>query len=362
MKKAVTLILLFLSAFLLTAVTEAQAASASITDLRWTTRTDASPHFVRIVMDLTGSVHAEAAIDDSGKNLEIVLKNTSMDDDIDSSYSMNKDIVKNVKVSEHGSDVYLDAALTKSHTMNDIKIFGLKPDSSAGKPHRLVIDIPESATSGSSSSSSSTSDGFKISDEAKKALKGKIICIDAGHGGTDVGAIGHLSSGDVYEKNVTLSIAKPLRDLLTEAGAKVLMTRSTDVDVAGPYSDAVTELQARCDVANNGNADAFVSIHIDSFTNSSVDGTTAYYYPKSDKDLLLAQMMHQANLKNLYIPDRGVRSNNFYVNVHTTMPSVLMEMGFITNDHRLKMLTSNWAPVSIARSLFDGLVSYFERV
>ena len=203
---------------------------------------------------------------------------------------------------------------------------------------------------------------YDVSDKAKNVLKGKIICLDPGHGGTDTGAIGHLDKKDIYEKDITLSIALPLRDLLTSAGAKVVMTRSTDKDVYGPWADATTELQARCDVANEAHADAFVSIHIDSFANSSIDGITAYYNGKSANDLLLAQMMHQAPINSLSIPDRGVRSNDFYVNVHTAMPSVLMEVGFITNNHRVQMLTSSWAPKSMAQSLFDGLVSYFSAI
>ena len=73
-------------------------------------------------------------------------------------------------------------------------------------------------------------------------------------------------------------------------------------------------------------------------------------------------MMHQATMNSLSIPDRGVKSNYFYVNVYTTMPSVLMEMGFITNDHRVKMLTSSWGPRGIAQSLFNGLVNYFAAI
>lgn len=73
-------------------------------------------------------------------------------------------------------------------------------------------------------------------------------------------------------------------------------------------------------------------------------------------------MMHQATINSLSIPDRGVRSNDFYVNVHTAMPSVLMEVGFITNNHRVQMLTSSWAPKSMAQSLFDGLISYFSAI
>ena len=150
--------------------------------------------------------------------------------------------------------------------------------------------------------------------------------------------------------------------MLTSAGAKVVMTRTTDKDVYGPWADDDPELQARCDVGNKANADVFVSIHIDSFSNGSVDGTTAYYYPKTAKDLMLAQMLHQSTMNLLSIPDRGVRSGHLYVNVNTKMPSVLMEMGYISNPHRVQMLTSNWGPKSIAKSLFKGLVDYFAAI
>lgn len=379
------LILLLLSFFLPQA---AAAKQATITDLRWTSRNDGDPPFVRIAMDLTKAVHAEAAIDEEGKNFEVILKNTDMGN-AKSQYDMDNRAIDFATISEKDGDTYLDVALTKAQTMDNIRVFALRPDAKLQKPHRLVVDIPiigakktytkpaaatsaattkKTTTKTTSKTSTATSDKapaaqkVTVSADAKRVLKGKIICIDPGHGGTDVGAIGRLGGKEIYEKNITLSIALPLRDMLTSAGAKVVMTRSTDKDVYGPWADADPELQARCDVANEAHADAFISIHIDSFSNGSVDGTTAYYNAKSSKDLLLAQMMHQATMSGLAIPDRGVKSNDFYVNVNTTMPSVLMEMGFITNPHRLQMLTSTWGPKTIAKSLFNGLVNYFSAI
>ena len=379
------LILLLLSFFLPQA---AAAKQATITDLRWTSRNDGDPPFVRIAMDLTKAVHAEAAIDEEGKNFEVILKNTDMGN-AKSQYDMDNRAIDFATISEKDGDTYLDVALTKAQTMDNIRVFALRPDAKLQKPHRLVVDIPiigakktytkpaaatpaattkKTTTKTTSKTSTAASDKapatqkVTVSADAKRVLKGKIICIDPGHGGTDVGAIGRLGGKEIYEKNITLSIALPLRDMLTSAGAKVVMTRSTDKDVYGPWADADPELQARCDVANEAHADAFISIHIDSFSNGSVDGTTAYYNAKSSKDLLLAQMMHQATMSGLAIPDRGVKSNDFYVNVNTTMPSVLMEMGFITTPHRLQMLTSTWGPKTIAKSLFNGLVNYFSAI
>nr|WP_302684396.1 N-acetylmuramoyl-L-alanine amidase [uncultured Dialister sp.] len=371
-KKLIRLFLILAAILMLPSASGALAKDAQVTALRWTSRNDGNPPFVRIAMDLSKAVHAEAAIDDAGKNFEVVLKKTSMGS-VASQYDMDPRAIDFATLSEKDGDTYLDVALSKPQKIDDIRIFALRPDAKMKKPHRLVVDIPvigakqtytkkASSAASSSPASSYKKQSYNVSSDAKSVLKGKIICIDPGHGGTDVGAIGHIGGKDVYEKNITLSIALPLRDMLTSAGAKVVMTRDTDKDVYGPWADADPELQARCDIANEAHADAFVSIHIDSFSNSSVDGTTAYYNAKSSKDLLLAQMMHQATMNSLSIPDRGVKSNDFYVNVYTTMPSVLMEMGFITNDHRVKMLTSSWGPRGIAQSLFNGLVNYFAAI
>lgn len=371
-KKLIRLFLILAAILMLPSASGALAKDAQVTALRWTSRNDGNPPFVRIAMDLSKAVHAEAAIDDAGKNFEVVLKKTSMGS-VASQYDMDPRAIDFATLSEKDGDTYLDVALSKPQKIDDIRVFALRPDAKMKKPHRLVVDIPvigakqtytkkASSAASSSPASSYKKQSYNVSSDAKSVLKGKIICIDPGHGGTDVGAIGHIGGKDVYEKNITLSIALPLRDMLTSAGAKVVMTRDTDKDVYGPWADADPELQARCDIANEAHADAFVSIHTDSFSNSSVDGTTAYYNAKSSKDLLLAQMMHQATMNSLSIPDRGVKSNDFYVNVYTTMPSVLMEMGFITNDHRVKMLTSSWGPRGIAQSLFNGLVNYFAAI
>ena len=354
---------------------DAYAKGTTIDAFRYKTRNDASVPFVRLAMDLSSHINAEAAIDDDGNKLALVLKNTELSNGINKSYTINRSIVPSVTFRQKGKDVIMSADLASPHKIgnDDIKIFGLKADPSIDKPDRLVIDIPSAGTRTTTGSNGNTgivysSDStitqapadFTISAAAKKALKGKVITLDAGHGGTDVGAIGHLNGKEYYEKNITLSIVKPLAELLHQAGAKVILTRNSDVNVNKPYSDSVSELQARCDIANNAHSDIFVCIHIDFFKNGSVDGTTAYYYPKTSKDMLLARMIHQANMNDLSMPDRGIVSNHFYVNLHTNMPSVLVELGYISNPHRLQMLTSSWGPKVIARSVFNGIVSYFQ--
>ncbi|MBF1688358.1 MAG: N-acetylmuramoyl-L-alanine amidase, partial [Selenomonas sp.] len=128
--------------------------------------------------------------------------------------------------------------------------------------------------------------GHDISDII--GLKGKKIAIDPGHGGSDSGAIGPTG---VMEKNVTMRVSRELKRLLEAEGATVVLTRTTDTEVSdkGANATAVEELEARCEIANRANADIFLSIHADAFTNREVKGTTAYYYAKaSEKSKRLA--------------------------------------------------------------------------
>lgn len=353
---------LFLAALLALLLSGANAYAADVTALRTAARTDGNPPFVRVVLDLSSSVKAVASLDKSGDTLTVVLKDSAPANGTAKKYAVNKQNVKNVTLKADGDDAKLTVDLKDGMAMSDISVFALKANGTL--PQRLVVDIPSvsSGKSGGSSSGVKGSASGTASASDKQILKGKVICIDAGHGGSDVGAIGTLKGKSVYEKDITLSIATPLRDMLRSAGAKVVMTRSTDKDVARAYAGDAEELQARCDIANKAKADIFLSIHIDSFSNSSVDGTTAYYYPKTGRDLLLARALHQSMMTNMAIPDRGVRSNDLYVNVHTKMPACLMEMGFISNTHRLSMLTSSWGPKRIAESMYQGIIDYFKQI
>lgn len=141
MKYFKLILLVFSLLWLPLAANEAWAKDAEITDLRWTARNDGDPPFVRIVTDLTKAVQAEAAIDKSGKNFEVILKNTQKSFS-GSQYDMDPRAIDFTTVSEKDGDTYIDVALTKPQKIDDIHVFALRPDAKLGKPHRLVIDIP----------------------------------------------------------------------------------------------------------------------------------------------------------------------------------------------------------------------------
>ncbi|MBR1397974.1 MAG: N-acetylmuramoyl-L-alanine amidase [Selenomonadaceae bacterium] len=189
-------------------------------------------------------------------------------------------------------------------------------------------------------------------------IAGKKIVIDAGHGGNDAGAIG--PSG-VMEKTVTLRVALELKQLLEADGATVIMTRETDTEVAerGRHATDVEELKARCDVANNAEADMFISIHADSFTNPAARGSTGYYFGKgTDDSRRLADCIRKALCESLNTPSRGTQPCNFYVVRNTDMPATLIELAFISNPTEEKLLNSDEGVTKAAKGIFAGIKDY----
>ena len=190
-------------------------------------------------------------------------------------------------------------------------------------------------------------------------VKGKKIVIDPGHGGEDSGAIG--PSG-VTEKSITLQIAKEVEKMLKEAGAKVIMTRTTDTEVSPKHRQAtdVDELQARCDVANKAKADIFLSIHMDSFTSREASGTTGYYYTKGSAASKKLAASIQSNLvSQLKTTSRGVKTCNFYVVKHTKMPATLIEVAFVSNPKEEKLLASKKGVQKAAIGIVKGISDFF---
>ena len=238
-------------------------------------------------------------------------------------------------------------------------------------------------------------DGFAI----------KTVVIDPGHGGKDPGAISKDRKS--YEKNITLDIATKLASRIREAypDIKVVMTRT---------GDTFPELQQRATIANNANADLFISIHVNAASNTSASGFSVHVLGQSsqkDRDLyafnmeickrensviqleddfsrnyqgfdpsdpasyIFMSLMQNSNLersiqfaetidnclKNGPISkDRGVSQNPFLVLWMTSMPSVLVELGFISNSSDLEVLRNSSKRADIAARLFNAFKSYKE--
>ncbi len=178
--------------------------------------------------------------------------------------------------------------------------------------------------------------------------KGKIVVIiDPGHGGKDSGAIG---IGGVLEKDVILPISKRITEVLERNGIQVIMTRDSDYFVTLP---------GRVTMAERANADVFVSIHANSAgaNRPEVSGLETYHY---DSGLRLAQIVHSKILQSLNVRDRNVRKARFYVLRKTSMPSILVETGFLTGrDDAAKLRTSAYQN-QMADAIAQGILQYLK--
>lgn len=182
---------------------------------------------------------------------------------------------------------------------------------------------------------------------AGATLAGRVICLDAGHGGHSSGARG-LNN---LEKDLCLRMALELKRELEARGARVVMTRDTDVFVG---------LDERCQIANSTGSEIFISIHLNSTpTRNSASGTETYWH--TAQSFPLAQALHQRMLSVVGKPDRGIRNRGFYVVRNTTMPSVLLEVAFINNEQDELLLATPELHANLAVALAEGVVDYFEQ-
>jgi N-acetylmuramoyl-L-alanine amidase len=175
------------------------------------------------------------------------------------------------------------------------------------------------------------------------------VVIDAGHGGTDSGAVGVTG---VYEKNVNLPVALKVGALLKEAGVNVVYTRTTDV---------ATSLQARCDAANNSGATYLVSIHSNAVDNgSSVSGVETLYDTTDPESLKLATAIQNALIKELGSVNRGLKDGNWLYLVNHTNSNcavVLAELGFLTNSTEERLLITESYQDRCALAIANAIVS-----
>lgn len=195
-----------------------------------------------------------------------------------------------------------------------------------------------------------------IEEPESQRLLGKIICLDAGHGGNDSGAIG--PSGTM-EKDNTLAIALLLRDILESNGATVILTRDSDRSVSFPDSSDSEELAARVEIAADANADIFISIHNDSFTSKTAMGTTTFHYGDA-QSAKLAALVQKNLVTELGTKDHSSRFASFYVIRYTKMAAILIEVAFISNPEEEVLLSSIDGRSKIAESIFQGIVNYFK--
>jgi len=188
-------------------------------------------------------------------------------------------------------------------------------------------------------------------------LKGKIICIDPGHGGHDPGAKGPTG---LEEKDVNLDIALLTAHLLRQNGARVVLTRTSDTFVG---------LEERTVIAQRAGAELFVSIHNNGNPSPSKHGTSTYYRRDNvsgmgvsqEDNRMLARQIQSELLRSLGRHNLGVKQANFVVLCMATMPAVLVEVSFITNPEEEQLLKQDSYKAKAAEAITRGIANYLAR-
>lgn len=185
------------------------------------------------------------------------------------------------------------------------------------------------------------------------------IVVDAGHGGDDPGKIGINGS---LEKDINLTVAHKLRELLESQGYEVVMTRSTD---EGPYSSGtknmkVEDMQNRCDIITKTMPVFTVSIHQNSYPEEYVKGAQVFYYGQSKEGGALANQIQNSLVTRLDPENRRVEKANesYYLLKKTPTPTVIVECGFLSNSEEAELLNTEEYQDKIAWAVMMGVIQY----
>lgn len=202
--------------------------------------------------------------------------------------------------------------------------------------YRIVVHVKDRYTDASF-------DAYRFRDVTVTKIT-KVV-IDAGHGGSDPGAIG---SNGTHEADLTLDISKRIVQMLNErSDFTALATRETDKFVS---------LEDRVAFANSQNADLFMSLHYNSSTSKEANGTETYIYYNSDP--LFGQTIHKHLIAATGLRDRGLKENNFYVIKNTKMPAALVEIAFVSNPAEENLANTSAFKEKVSRALADALIEY----
>lgn len=197
--------------------------------------------------------------------------------------------------------------------------------------------------------------GFPVFSAQKEK---KTIVIDVGHGGNDPGKV---NSEGIQEKDVNLEIAFYLRDYLIAQDYIVYLTRDADCGLhdEGASNKKTSDMRNRIQFFSDKNADLMVSIHQNSFPDSSQHGAQTFYYTTGKESKLLAESI-QSSL--LTIDDTNTRaaksSDSYYILKHSTMPAVIVECGFLSNLEETARLTDPNYQKQLAYAISMGICVY----
>lgn len=196
-------------------------------------------------------------------------------------------------------------------------------------------------------------------------ISNKIIAIDPGHGGVDPGKV---SKNGIKESDINLKISLKLKRLLEQSGAIVIMTRSKDVGLYTSEAQSLRQmkredLKARKEMVEVNEAEIFISIHQNSFTQSQYYGAQTFYKKGSISSEKLALIL-QKDLKNVLDKNNNREPQNtedIYLLNEINIPSVLIECGFLSNKEEESLLQDDFYQEKIAWSIYIGILNYYSQ-
>ncbi|MDI6797150.1 MAG: N-acetylmuramoyl-L-alanine amidase [Desulfatibacillaceae bacterium] len=355
-----------------------------------------SPQYTRVVVDLDAPVEFTSRLLKpdpalgTGPRLFLDLAQAILTDDIARTVPIGDDLLSQVRAGQYDPQtvrVVVDIKSMKGH-----HVFSLT------NPFRIVIDVrgdKEATATAPQPAATRQQPELKLPPGAlakQLALGVSTIVIDAGHGGKDPGAIG-VCGNNIHEKNIVLSLAKKVAAMLEkETGCRVIFTRD---------SDRYLSLEERTAIANTSGADLFLSIHANAHARRQAQGIETYFLnlatdeesirvaarenatsQKSISDLqgILQDLMQNAKVdessrlakfvqkgmvdaarsRHQDVADKGVKQAPFYVLLGAQMPSVLLEVGFITNPTECGRLTSSAYQDLLAKGIANGVRQYMQ--
>jgi len=191
--------------------------------------------------------------------------------------------------------------------------------------------------------------------------KGHIVMLDPGHGGYDPGAI---TNQGVYEKSINLQIAQKVKEMLGPSGIGVFLTREEDIDyvpdgVKGKTTKKQIDLNRRIDMAKEANADVFVSLHVNATASGQESGSETFYHYQSESGKRLAELIQQELIKIPGMNRRIAKPGEFYIIKNTSMPAVIVEVGYLSSVKEQKKLQQSWYQEQLARAIAKGIANFF---
>jgi N-acetylmuramoyl-L-alanine amidase len=191
--------------------------------------------------------------------------------------------------------------------------------------------------------------------------KGYIVMLDPGHGGYDPGAI---TKQGVYEKSINLQVAQKVKEMLSPSGIKVFLTREEDIDhvpdgVRGKSTKKQIDLNRRIELANEANADIFVSLHVNATVTGKQSGSETFYHYQSESGKKLAELIQQELIKIPGMNRRIAKPGDFYIIKNTSMPAVIVEVGYLSSVKEQEKLQQSWYQDQLARAIAKGIANYF---